>query len=130
MRDAPDLDTFQSLAEAAYARLPEGFRQAAGRILIHVQDFAELDELGITHPMELTGLYQGVPLIHDSVTYPQMETARIFLYRRPLLAELQTRPDVTLDELIEHVVIHELGHHFGWSDEEMDALLDSVGHDH
>ena len=133
MRDAPDLETFQTLAEEAYAGLPDSFRQAAGRILIHVQDFAEPDVLadfGITDPYELTGLYQGVPLIHDSVTFPQMESARIFLYRRPLLAELQTRPDVTLTELIEHVVIHELGHHFGWSDEEMDALLDSVGHDH
>ncbi len=127
MTTHPDLDRFQELAEAAYARLPANFRQAAGRITIHVQDFADPDvlaEMGIADPMQLTGLYHGIPLIHDSVTFPALEHARIFLYRRPLLAELETRPDVTLDELIEHVVIHELGHHFGWSDDEMHELLD------
>ena len=131
--ETPDLDTFQAMAEEAYANLPEGFRQAAGRIVIHVQDFADtdvLEEMGIRNPMHLTGLYQGIPLMHDSVTFPSPESARIFLYRKPLLAELQTRPGVTLTELIEHVVIHELGHHFGWSDEEMHAILDDVGHDH
>ncbi|MEQ9317254.1 MAG: metallopeptidase family protein [Henriciella sp.] len=122
----PDLETFQEMAEAAYDGLPEGFRRAAGRIVIHVQDVADpeiLADFGITDPLELTGLYQGIPLIHDSVSFPQPETARIFLYRLPLLAEIQTLPDVTLTELIEHVVIHELGHHFGWSDEEMHGLL-------
>lgn len=133
MREIPDLETFQAMAEEAYAGLPESFRQAAGRIVIHVQDLADpdvLQDLNIVNPMHLTGLYQGIPLIHDSVTFPSPESARIFLYRKPLLAELQTRPDVTLTELIEHVVIHELGHHFGWSDEEMDAILEEVGHDH
>lgn len=125
--DQPDLETFQDMAEAAYQGLPDAFRQAAGRIVIHVQDVADrevLDHFGIRDPLELTGLYQGIPLIHDSVSFPQPETARIFLYRLPLLAEIRTRPDVTLTELIEHVVIHELGHHFGWSDEEMHHLLD------
>ena len=130
--DAPDLATFQMMTEDAYAGLPEGFRRAAGRISIHVQDIADADvlaDLGIETPMRLTGLYQGIPLIHDSVTHPNPESARIFLYRKPLLAELQTRPDVTLTELIEHVVIHELGHHFGWSDDEMHRLLDDAAHD-
>lgn len=127
MPQTPDLDTFQALTEAAYEGLPEAFRQAAGRITIHVQDFADPDvlaDMGIDNPMQLTGLYHGIPKIHDSVTFPAPEHARIFLYRRPLLAELETRPDVTLEELIEHVVIHELGHHFGWSDDEMHRLLD------
>ena len=126
---APDLATFQEMTEAAYAGLPEPFRRAAGRIAIHVQDFADPDvlaELGIDDAYELTGLYQGIPLIHDSVTFPMPDGPRIFLYRKPLLAELRTRPDVTLPELIEHVVIHELGHHFGWSDEEMHHLLDEA----
>ncbi|MEQ8556712.1 MAG: metallopeptidase family protein [Henriciella sp.] len=133
MPHQPDLDTFQALAEEAYAGLPEEFRKAAGRIVIHVQDIADRDvlqDLNIVNPMHLTGLYQGIPLIHDSVTFPSPESARIFLYRKPLLAELQTRPDTTLTQLIEHVVIHELGHHFGWSDEDMHALLDEIGHDH
>lgn len=115
------------MAEAAYAGLPENFRRAAGRIEIHVRDFAEADvlaDLGIRDRWELTGLYQGIPLIHDSITFPSPDSPRIFLYRQPLLAEIKTRPDVTLEELIEHVVIHELGHHFGWSDEEMHQLLE------
>ncbi|WP_084395767.1 metallopeptidase family protein [Henriciella aquimarina] len=126
MSKTPDLEEFQALTEDAYASLPEDFRRAAGRIVIHVQDVADPDvlaELNIVNPMHLTGLYQGVPLIHESVTFPSQEAPRIFLYRKPLLAELATRPDVTLKELISHVVIHELGHHFGWSDEEMDAIL-------
>ncbi|WP_300379378.1 metallopeptidase family protein [Henriciella sp.] len=129
MRDTPDLQTFQKLAEDAYTGLPVEFRRAAGRIVIHVQDIADrdvLEELNIVNPMHLTGLYQGIPLIHDSVTHPSPDDPRIFLYRKPLLAELETRPDVTLTELIEHVVIHELGHHFGWSDEEMHRLLDEA----
>lgn len=127
MLTTPDLNTFQEMTEAAYARLPEAFRAAAGRMEIIVRDFAEPDvlaELGIPNAWQLTGLYQGIPLIHDSISFPNPESPRIFLYRKPLLAELKTRPDVTLDELIEHVVIHELGHHFGWSDEEMHQLLD------
>ena len=131
MTDQPDLETFQQMTEDAYASLPEPFRRAAGRIAIHVQDVADpdvLQELNIVNPMHLTGLYQGIPPIHDSVTHPSPEDPRIFLYRKPLLAELQTRPDVTLSELIEHVVIHELGHHFGWSDDEMHHLLDEAGH--
>jgi predicted Zn-dependent protease with MMP-like domain len=131
--DTPDLGQFQQMTENAYARLPDAFRQAAGRIAIHVQDFADpdvLSELGIKNAYQLTGLYQGIPLIHDSVSFPSPESPRIFLYRKPLLAELRTRPDVSLEDLIEHVVIHELGHHFGWSDEEMHRLLDEEGHDH
>lgn len=127
IHDAPDIDAFQALAEAAYSGLPEDFRRAAGRIVIHVQELADSDvlaEMQIGDPMMLTGLYQGVPLIHENVSYPAPETARIFLYRKPLLAELATRPDITLETLIEHVVIHELGHHFGWSDEEMHEVLE------
>ncbi|WP_084419537.1 metallopeptidase family protein [Henriciella litoralis] len=133
MTDEPDLDEFREMTEAAYLGLPEAFRRAAGRISIHVRDLAEPDvlaELGIGNPMGLTGLYQGIPLIHDSVSHPSPDEAKIFLYRKPLLAEIRTRPGTSLQELIEHVVIHELGHHFGWSDEEMHDLLDEEGHEH
>ena len=70
MLTQPDLDTFQDMTEAAWQRLPEAFRKAAGRIAIHVRDFAEpevLAELGIQDAWQLTGLYQGIPLIHDSI---------------------------------------------------------------
>lgn len=114
------------MSDAAFARLPENFRRAAGRITLHVQDFADrdvLDELKIDHPINLSGLYQGVPLTQESVSFPAPENARIYLYRQPILAELRTRPDVTLEELIDHVLIHELGHHFGYSDDDMHGLL-------
>lgn len=123
----PDLDTFRKMTEAAWDRLPAEYRQAAGRVVLHVQDFATdevLQKMGIPHPMQLSGLYQGVPLTRDSVSFPYPDSARIFLYRRPIIAEARSRPDVTLEELIDHVLIHELGHHFGYSDEEMHRLTD------
>ena len=98
-------------------------------VAIRIEEFAEpaiLDEFGIRDPHELTGLYQGVPLIHESVTWPSTDGPLIFLYRQPILAEWRDRGDVGLEELIAHVFIHELGHHFGWSDAEMDVLLDEA----
>lgn len=125
----PNLDTFRELTETAWTRLPAQFRDAAGRIELHVQDVADRDvlkELGIVNPMHLSGLYQGIPLTHDSISFPHPQSPRIFLYRKPILAELRTRPDVTLEELIDHVLIHELGHHFGYSDDDMHELLEEA----
>lgn len=121
----PDLDTFRQLTETAWQNLPASYRDAAGRIVLHVQDLAGPDvlkQMGIANPMHLSGLYQGVPLTHDSVSFPHPEAARIFLYRKPILAEAHARRDVSLEELIAHVLIHELGHHFGYSDEDMHHL--------
>ncbi|MAK62848.1 MAG: hypothetical protein CMK09_17910 [Ponticaulis sp.] len=126
----PDLETFRDMTETAWANLPENYRKAAGRVVLHVQDLASEDvlrEMDISNPMHLSGLYQGVPLTHDSVSFPYPDSARIFLYRKPILAEAQARPDVSLEELIAHVLIHELGHHFGYSDDEMHHL---TGEDH
>ena len=127
MTHEPDLDTFRELTEQAWTQLPDEFRRAAGRVVLHVQDLADrdvLEELNIVNPMSLSGLYQGVPLTIDSVTFPYPESPRIFLYRLPILAEARSKPDVTLKELIHHVLVHELGHHFGYSDEEMHRLTD------
>lgn len=79
--------------------------------------------MGIENPYELSGLYVGVPLIDESVTHPSPFVPEVFLYRRPILEEWAERGDVSVKELVAHVLIHELGHHFGWSDEEMDAVL-------
>ncbi|MEN0078582.1 MAG: metallopeptidase family protein, partial [Pseudomonadota bacterium] len=81
-----------------------------------------LSDLGIEDPFVLTGLYQGIPLIDDSATFPSESGPMIFLYRQPILAEWCQRGDVGLGDLVAHVFIHELGHHFGWSDEEIYAL--------
>ena len=78
-------------------------------------------------PYELTGLYHGVDLTQKSVSDPTPEPDYVFLYRLPILLEWCERGNVTLAELITHVLIHEIGHHFGLSDEDMHAIEDSVG---
>ena len=122
---APSLDDFAALAEAAFAALPQKFRGLAGEVVIRVDDFASddvLDELGIEDPFELTGLYQGVDLSRRSVFDPSPEPSRVFLYRRPILDEWAERGDVSLGELVAHVLTHEIGHHFGLSDAAIDAI--------
>ena len=122
---APSLDEFSALAEAAFADLPEEFRRLTGEVVFRVDDFADeavLEDLGIEDPFELTGLYQGVDLAHRSMFDPSPEPARVFLYRRPILDEWAERGDVTLGEIITHVLVHEIGHHFGLSDDDMAAI--------
>jgi predicted Zn-dependent protease with MMP-like domain len=122
---APSLDDVAALAEAAFAALPQKFRRLAGEVVIRVDDFASedvLDELGIEDPFELTGLYQGVDLSRRSVFDPSPEPSRVFLYRRPILDEWAERGDVTLSDLVAHVLTHEIGHHFGLSDAAIDAI--------
>lgn len=125
---APSLDDFATLAERTFADLPEPFRGLAGEAIIRVDDFADeavLDEMGIQDAFELTGLYQGVDLSRRSVfeaTPPPM----IFLYRRPILDEWAERGDVTLEELVAHVLVHEIGHHFGLSDDDIDRIEDKA----
>ncbi|NEX92724.1 metallopeptidase family protein [Caulobacter sp. 17J65-9] len=126
---APTLDEFTALAEEAFARLPEEFRAAAGEVQFRVADFADeetLDSLGIEDPFELTGLYHGVDLARRSVLDPLPHASMVFLYRRPILDEWAERGDVTLGALIEHVLIHEIGHHFGLSDDDIHAIEDAA----
>jgi predicted Zn-dependent protease with MMP-like domain len=122
---APSLDDLAALAEQAFAALPEGFRRLTGDVVFRVDDFPEaqvLDDLGIPDAFELTGLYQGVDIGRRSVFDPNPEPARIFLYRRPILDEWAERGDVTLAELVAHVLVHEIGHHFGLSDDDIDGI--------
>lgn len=116
---APSLDDLAALAEAAFAGLPEPFRRLAGEVLFRVEDFAPdevLADLGLEDPFELTGLYQGVDLGRRSVLGPAAHPSMVFLYRRPILDEWAERGDVSLEELVAHVLVHEIGHHFGLSD--------------
>ena len=115
------------IARQTFAALPSDMREAAGRVNTRVEPFAPPDvlaEFDMTDPYQLTGLYHGVSLIHESVTFPSLESPTIYLYAEPILAEWRARGDVDLDELVAHVFIHELGHHFGYSDEEMHALVE------
>jgi predicted Zn-dependent protease with MMP-like domain len=127
---APSLDDLAAMAEEAFARLPDGFRQMTGDVIFRVDDFPPddvLDELGIEDPFGLTGLYQGVDLSRRSVFDPSPQPSMIFLYRRPILDEWAERGEVTLEELVAHVLVHEIGHHFGLSDDDIDAIEAAAG---
>lgn len=122
---SPSLDDFAALARAAFDALPEAFRSAAGDVVIRIDDFAAEDvlaEFGMEDPFELTGLYQGVDIGSRDSLGPAPEPSRIFLYRRPILDEWCERGDVTLPDLIAHVLIHEIGHHLGLTDDDIDAI--------
>ncbi|WP_122468126.1 metallopeptidase family protein [Brevundimonas lutea] len=122
---APSLDDFARLARLAFNGLPEEFRLAAGEVVFRIDDFADeeiLAEFDMEDPFELTGLYQGVDLANRSVMDPSPEPSRVFLYRRPILDEWAERGDIGLYDLIAHVLIHEIGHHFGLSDDDIDAI--------
>lgn len=128
-RLAPSLDDFAILAREAFDALPDGFRELAGDVVIRVDDFpteAVLDSLGIEDAFELTGLYQGVDLGRRSVLDHGTEPSRVFLYRRPILDEWAERGDVSLGELIAHVLVHEIGHHFGLSDDDIHRIEDEA----
>ena len=124
-RLAPNLDDFAALAEAAFAALPAQFRELAGEVVFRISDFADeamLAELDIPDPFELTGLYSGVDLSRRSVFASPSASPMVFLFRRPILDEWAENGEVTLGELISHVLVHEIGHHFGLSDDDIHAI--------
>lgn len=124
---APDSDTFERLARKAMAALPAKFREHLGGVRIRIEEFADdetLEALGIDDAWNLTGLYHGRPLDEQSVWVSGELPPVISLYRQPLLAEW-CETGVGLRELVTHVVVHEVGHHFGLSDAEMHAIEDA-----
>jgi predicted Zn-dependent protease with MMP-like domain len=128
--EAPSLEVFDRLARTAFQSLPETFRQMCADIVIRVSDFPEddvLEDLGAETPFDLLGLFQGIGLAQrgepGSGTMPNM----IFLYRRPIL-DYWAENEETLGTIITHVLVHEIGHHFGLSDDDMErieALVDT-----
>lgn len=129
MTQAPDAALIEDLARRAVAAMPALFRDHLGDIAIQVEDFADegvLADLGIEDPWELTGLYQGRALTEQSVWSSGDLPPIIKLYRRPLLDEW-VDTGVPLEALITHVLVHEVGHHFGFSDEEMHAIEEEMG---
>ena len=116
---APDIAFIAQLAAEAISALPAPFRVAAEAIALRIEDFASdimLMDLGIEDPFDLTGLYDGIPLTEKSVADQPLQPDTIWLFRRPILDEWVDRGDVSLAELVSHVLVHELAHHFGWSD--------------
>jgi len=126
---APSLDDFARLARQAFDALPAPFRHAAGEVVIRIDDFADeatLAEMEIEDPFELTGLYHGVDIGRRDSLGPAAEPSRVFLYRRPILDEWCERGDVGIAELIAHVLIHEIGHHLGLTDDDIHAIEDEA----
>jgi predicted Zn-dependent protease with MMP-like domain len=122
---APDAGDLEDMARAAIAMLPVAYRAAAEAVALRIEDFASeemLDDLGIDDVFELTGLYDGVPLTEKSVMDQPDRPDAIWLFRRAILDEWAARGDIALFDLVAHVYIHELAHHFGWTDEQIAAI--------
>ena len=120
--EAPDTGLIEELAREAIAGLPPEFAGPAAQVVLRIEDFASvefLDELEIDDPLELTGLYDGVPMTEKSSSDPQHFPDTVWLFRRAIIDEWAERGDVTLSELVSHVTVHELAHHFGWSDDDI-----------
>jgi len=125
---APDEAEIAALADAAFRRLPEDFRNLCGEIVIQISDFPAEDvlvELGAESPFDILGLFQGIGLAQGgglgNVFSAGHEPNLIWLYRRPIL-DYWAEHDETLDAIVSHVLIHEIGHHFGLSDEDMEGI--------
>jgi predicted Zn-dependent protease with MMP-like domain len=125
---APDAAALEALAHAAFARIPEPFAKHLDGVRVVVEEFADeetLAALELDDAWELTGLYHGRSLDQETVWSAGEMPPVITLYRQPLLAEW-CETGVNLEALVTHVVIHEVGHHFGLSDAEMHALEDGA----
>ncbi|WP_439526148.1 metallopeptidase family protein [Roseovarius mucosus] len=118
----PDLASFEDMARAAFAALPPAFSPAAQSVVLIVEDWPSatlLHEMGIDDPLDLTGLYEGIPLTEKSHFDQPLGPDTIWIFREPILEEWRDRGDIDLADLVTHVVVHELAHHFGWSDEDI-----------
>jgi predicted Zn-dependent protease with MMP-like domain len=125
---APSLADFEALASDAYARLPEHFRKLCEDLIIRVEDFPTdevLETMKADSEFDLLGLFQGIGLPFQSATMPQLMPNMIWLYRRPIL-DYWAEHDESLDAIVTHVLVHEIGHHFGLSDEDIAAIETSA----
>lgn len=126
---APSLSDIEALAHDAYARLPAEFRRLCGDVLLKVEDFPTddvVEEMELESPFDILGLYTGAPLTQRSLTAPPLMPDVVFLYRRPIL-DYWAEHEETLGDLVTHVLVHEIGHHFGLSDADMEAIEASAG---
>ena len=123
-RPAPTLGDIEVLAAHALKEIPVPFKQELGSVLIRVEELPDQEteaEMGLASPFDLLGLYRGAPLPHHSVSDPRAAIDMIFLYRRPILdCWCDTGED--LYAIVRHVLIHEIGHHFGFSDDDMERI--------
>ncbi|MFL6739997.1 MAG: metallopeptidase family protein [Sphingomicrobium sp.] len=124
----PSADEIEAIARRALDTLPEPFAQSLGDVVLLIEEFADdetLEAMAIEDPFDLSGIYEGVPLTERSVDQSGTLPERIRLFRRPILDEWAGCDD-TLEHLVAHILIHEVGHHFGLSDDDMHALEDGI----
>ncbi|WGW04775.1 metallopeptidase family protein [Tropicibacter oceani] len=120
-----DPDAFLDMAQAAIDALPDMFRDSALQVILQIEelpDDALLHEMQIDDPLELTGLYSGIPMTEKSLSHPSPYPDTVTLFRQPILAEWRDRGDVSLADLVAHVTVHEFAHHFGWSDDDIATI--------
>lgn len=120
----PSAETIERLARAAVGQLPPAFRDHLVDVVFRVQDFAEPEQLqavGLSNAWDLIGLYHGRPLTQQSIWSSGDLPSVISLFRLPLLRAWERR-EVTLEDMVTHVIVHEVGHHFGLSDGDMHGL--------
>lgn len=125
----PSLADFEVIAAGAWEKLQPEFREVCGDLVIRVEDFAldeVLDELDIESPFDLMGLYQGLSLDRKSVLDVPREPDMVFLYRRAILDYWTESGEESLGEVITHVLVHEIGHHFGFSDDDMAEIEEAA----
>ena len=124
----PSAEEIEAIARRTMVALPDPFASHLADVVLLIEDFADdetLQAMDIDDPFDLTGIYEGIPIGEKSVDQSGMLPDRIRLFRRPILDEWADSED-TLEHLVAHVLIHEVGHHFGLSDEAMHALEDGV----
>ena len=125
----PSVDELESIAREAFAAIPRQLRVHAKDVVIRVQDFPDddvLDELECESAFDLLGLYQGVDLTRKSISDTARQPDMVYLYRRPIL-DYWCDSEEDLAHVVRHVLIHEIGHHFGYSDDDMEAIEETAG---
>ena len=125
---APSLEDISQLATEAIGALPLEIRHHARNVLIRVEDFPSdeiCEELELDTPFDILGLYQGIDLPHQSVSETGAPPDMVFLFRRPML-DFWCESGESLADIVRNVLIHEIGHHFGLSDEDMERIEDEA----
>lgn len=122
MDTTTDIDDITRYAEAALSGLPQPFKDLCDNVILQVVDWPEPDmlaEMDIDDRLDLTGLYDGIPITQKSNVEPSPFPDTVWLFVEPIMAEWRERNNATLEELVHHIVIHEIAHHLGWTDDEI-----------
>ena len=120
----PSIVDIEALAQSALASIPRELKQQLGPVVIRVEEFPDEEteaEMGLESPFDILGLYRGVALPRKSVSDPRPNIDMVFLYRQPIL-DYWCETGEDLEHIVRHVLIHEIGHHFGFSDADMERI--------